>query len=184
MAAGDGKRFGGNKLDAMIDGKSLIAHALSQIPVQEFYKVVVVTQYPEIMEAAKKQGHIVCVNDKPEDGLSYTIKIGMCALTDAAALMFLVADQPLLTRQSVQNALMLYRRYPDKIVVMEHESTRGNPCIFPKVYFQELLSLTDDHGGRSVIEAHEDALLAYTVNDARELRDVDTRESLQAIKAR
>ena len=56
MAAGDARRFGKNKLAAMLSGKTLIRRALEAVPAEEFHAVVVVTQYPEIEALAKEFG--------------------------------------------------------------------------------------------------------------------------------
>ena len=45
MAAGSGSRFGRNKLEAVIDGKTLLRRALEAVPREEFACVTVVTQY-------------------------------------------------------------------------------------------------------------------------------------------
>ena len=45
MAAGSGSRFGRNKLEAVIDGKTLLRRALEAVPRAEFACVTVVTQY-------------------------------------------------------------------------------------------------------------------------------------------
>ena len=52
MAAGNARRFGENKLAAALDGRSLILRALEAVPAEQFEKVVVVTQYPEVMRLA------------------------------------------------------------------------------------------------------------------------------------
>ena len=49
MAAGNARRFGENKLAAQLRGRSLILRALEAVPAEKFDKVVVVTQYPEVM---------------------------------------------------------------------------------------------------------------------------------------
>lgn len=182
MAAGDSKRFGENKLQAELDGKSLICRAMDAVPFNELYRAVLVTQYPVIAEQGKQRGFVICLNDQPALGLSHTVYLGVEALRDADALLFLVADQPLLKRESVVQALRLYRENPHRIIAMGHAQRRGNPCIFPRAYFPELMALTGDHGGRSVIERHEDALLLCELQNERELMDVDTQDALQGIK--
>ncbi len=179
MAAGQSERFGSNKLFEAYKGKSLIERALAVIPAQEFYRVVIVTQYPQIADLAAQAGYVLCLNTQPELGLSHTIALGMEALSDADAILFLVADQPLLKKESVCRALLLFKSHPEHIVAMSHEKRRGNPCVFPKAYFPELLALTGDHGGRSVIEQHEGALLLCEVADEKELLDIDTPEQLR-----
>ena len=93
----------------------------------------------------------------------------------------MVADQPLLRRESVAQEAAFYRAHPDRIVGLGHNGVRGNPCIFPARFYPELLALTGDTGGSRVIRAHEDALLLYEV-DAAQLSDVDTRASLDALR--
>ena len=56
MAAGNASRFRANKLAAEFDGKPLIRHALEAVPKALFSRVVVVTQYPQVMELARDFG--------------------------------------------------------------------------------------------------------------------------------
>lgn len=175
MAAGNSTRFGENKLLYELKGKSIIQYAIEQIPRASFYRVVVVTQYREVESIALKNNFVVCKNDNADLGLSHTIELGINALKEANAILFMVADQPLLKKNSIEDALILYREHPDKIVAMSHEGRRGNPCIFPKGYFDELLALTGDHGGRSVIELHEDDVIYFELADEKELIDIDEK---------
>ena len=183
MAAGSGSRFGINKLEAMFEGKTLAEHALQAIPKEVFYKVVVVTQYPRLMEQAKVLGFAAVENDRPEDGISHTIRLGMDALKDADAIMFLVADQPRLRSQSVKEEIAFFYEHPDNLVAMGHGKRRGNPAIFPKAYFTKLRDLKEDSGGSEVIRRHEDALLLYQLKDELELFDVDSIAELKELKS-
>ena len=49
MAAGNARRFGSNKLDARVKGKTLLRRALEAVPAACFDRVVVVTQYPRAL---------------------------------------------------------------------------------------------------------------------------------------
>ena len=62
MAAGNASRFGSNKLAAKVDGKMLIEHALETVPREEFARVIVVTQYDEVLVLARRFGFTVLVN--------------------------------------------------------------------------------------------------------------------------
>lgn len=181
MAAGNAERFGENKLSAVLGGKTLIERAMEAIPREQFARVLVVTQYDEIMTLAARFGFEALRNEHPERGQSETIRLGTAALQkDCGAICYMVADQPLLERDSVAREMAFYRAHPDRIVGLGHNGVRGNPCIFPARFFPELLALTGDVGGSRVIRAHEEALLLYEV-DARQLSDVDTRASLDAL---
>ena len=184
MAAGNAERFGQNKLSATLDGKTLIERAMEAIPREQFARVLVVTQYAEIIALSKRFGFETLLNPHPERGQSETIRLGTAALeADCSAICYMVADQPLLERESVAREMDLYRMHPDCIVALGHSGVRGNPCVFPARLFPELLALTGDVGGSRVIRAHEDALLLCEV-DARQLSDVDTRASLDALSPR
>ena len=181
MAAGSGSRFGRNKLEAVIDGKTLLRRALEAVPREEFACVTVVTQYDGAAALAEEFGFAVVRNDRPEDGLSRTVRLGTEAMAGCDAIMYQVADQPLLERDTVRREVELFRAHPDRIVGLVHNGVRGNPCIFPRRFFPELMALTGDVGGNVVIRAHPESLLLYETA-AAELRDVDTVEALAAVQ--
>lgn len=179
MAAGNARRFGDNKLAAKVRGKTLIERALDAIPQEGFSRVVVVTQYAEVEALAVERGFTVIWNRHPDWGISHTISLGTEGLQkDCDAICYMVSDQPLLRRESIAGALAFFRENSDHIVGLSHDGKRGNPCIFPRKFYGELIALREDHGGNTVIRAHEDALLLYEV-DKQELTDVDTPQALQ-----
>lgn len=181
MAAGNASRFGSNKLAAKVDGKMLIEHALETVPREEFARVTVVTQYDEVLVLARRFGFTVLVNPFPEWGASHTVRLGTETMADCDAILYQVADQPLLRRESVRAEVEFFRRHPDRIVAMGHGGVRGNPCIFPARFFPELTALEGDHGGSAVIRRHEDALTLFEISPD-ELRDVDTPMALAALR--
>ena len=131
MAAGNASRFGANKLAAQVDGKTLLRRALEAVPPACFAQVVVVTQYPEAAEAARRFSFTPVENQHPDWGISHTISLGLDVLQDCDAALFLVSDQPLLRQASVAELVDLYRRHPSHIVALGHNGVRGNPCLFP-----------------------------------------------------
>ena len=182
MAAGCGSRFGRNKLEAVVRGKTLLRRALEAVPAREFCRVTVVTQYDEAAALASAFGFDVVRNDRPEDGLSRTVHLGTAAMSDCDAILYQVADQPLLRQESIAREIAFFRRHPDRIVGLSHGGVRGNPCIFPRRFFPELLALSGDTGGSAVIRRHPGDVLLYEV-PAAELHDVDTVEALAAADA-
>ena len=183
MAAGNAERFGENKLlCAAGDGRSLIEHALDAIPRECFARVLVVTQYPEITALAKARGFETLQNEHPERGQSETIRLGTRALSDCGAICFMVADQPLLRRETLAREVAFFLPHREHIVALGHNGVRGNPCLFPARFFPELLALEGDVGGGAVIRAHLDALLLFPA-DEREMRDADTKDALAALTA-
>lgn len=182
LAAGSASRFGGNKLTATVEGQALIRRALSAVPAEQLSAVAVVTQYPEILDLAREFSFTPVRNDAPEAGVSRSIALGLAALGDCPGALFLVADQPLLRRESVEALVALWQRQPDGVTALGHGGVRGNPCLFPARLFPELLALRGDRGGSAVIRRHEDVLTLLEV-DPRELQDADTPEALERIRA-
>ena len=181
LAAGRARRFGENKLAAEVEGRSLILRTLEAIPGDLFDAVTVVTQYPEILKLAGRFHFSALHNPHPERGISHTIQLGLTALRDCCGVLFLVSDQPLLSRESVRKLVEFWKSQPDKIAALSHNGVRGNPCLFPARFFPELMALTEDRGGSSVIRRHEEDLILLEVQ-ARELTDVDTPEALTLLK--
>ena len=179
LAAGNARRFGSNKLKAEVDGESLIHRALEAVP--SGLVTVVVSQYPEILALAGEYGFTAVSNDQPGLGLSRSVRLGLEQLLDCDGVLFLVADQPWLKRDSAEALAALWAQNPGKIAAMAHGGIRGNPCIFPARFYPELLELTGDRGGSAVIRRHEDALILLET-DALELADVDTPAALEQVR--
>ena len=149
LAAGNARRFGSNKLQVQVDGESLIRRALETVP--SGLVTVVVSQYPEILSLAGEYGFEAVWNDQPDLGLSRSVRLGLERLTDCGGVLFLVADQPWLKRDSVEVLAALWAQHPAKIAAMAHGGVRGNPCLFPARFYPELLALKGDRGGSAVI---------------------------------
>ena len=181
MAAGNASRFGENKLTASFAGKSLFSLALAAIPADTFARVTVVSQYPALLREAEQAGFHAIRNDRPDDGISRTIRLGTEAMADCAGILYMVADQPLLRQETVLRIVQDWRQHPGCIVGAAHNGHRGNPCLFPARFFPELCALEGDRGGSSVIRRHEDALRLVEAAEP-ELSDCDTKQALEILK--
>lgn len=181
MAAGNARRFGDNKLTVQLQGRSLIQRAMEAVPTEAFARVIVVTQYPEIMRLAEEFHFAAIHNSHPELGISHTLQLGLTGLRDCDGVLFSVADQPLLRRETVAKLAKLWQSQPEKIAALGCNGTRGNPCIFPARFFSELMALEGDRGGSAIIRAHEEALILLETAE-EELYDVDTAAALELLK--
>ena len=181
MAAGNAQRFGSNKLLAVINGKPMIQRAFDAIPSSLFDTVTVVTQYEEIAALAAARGYDAVINRHPDWGISHTIQLGLEGMGNMDAVMFLVSDQPLLQRESVEALLTFYLQQPEKISALAHDGVRGNPCVFPAPFFPALLALQGDVGGGTVIKDYPDALRLMEV-PLSQLQDIDTVQQLDILR--
>lgn len=174
MAAGASSRFGECKLIKKFASRPMFEYALDALPCDKLCAVAVVSGRAEILAAAEARGFIPVLNDRPEDGPPRTIRLGMEAVSDADGIMFMVADQPLLRRESVAGELDFFAKNANSIVAMGHGARRGNPVIFPQEFFDELKALRGERGGGAVMAAHRERIMLYQLENGVELMDIDT----------
>jgi molybdenum cofactor cytidylyltransferase len=182
LAAGAGERFGGNKLTASLSGSPLVDYIFDSLPAGLFRRVVAVTANESIIDSAKRRGFEVAFNDRPDLGVSRSIRLGLEPMADTDACMFCVADQPLLKRETLAGMLNAYET--GTILMVSHNGQSGNPVIYPSSLYGELMSLSGEESGKTVACRYEDLRRTYHIPDAYQLMDIDTRNDLKAVEAR
>ncbi len=180
MAAGRGTRFGSNKLLTQVEGKPLFRHAFDRLRSYrdahpQTCQVIVVSAYQEILSAAEAAGFTAIYNDRPQEGISVTIRLGMAALqgkNQAEAAVFFTADQPFMHEETLAAFLEKARASERGLVTAASEGKLGNPVAFDRKYYPELLQLQGDRGGKAVLHRHPGDLELFEVA-AAELLDID-----------
>lgn len=182
LAAGLGTRFGGNKLLSEINGRALYTHVLDEMAgIFGYDGICFVTSHDEIAEAVRKTGAQVVINPRPEDGISSSMKLGLAAGMHSGSCLFAVADQPMISRESIERLIDGYRG-SDKMMasMINSESDFANPCIFASCYYDELMDIEGDKGGKSVIKRHPDDVYRCRAMSEIELADIDTGDDLKS----
>lgn len=182
MAAGNAQRFGENKLSAHFHGATLIERTLNAIPPELFFAVTVVTQYEQIEQLAAVHGFAAIHNAQPELGVGHTIRLGTEAMSACDGILYLVADQPMLSMNSIRQIVEAWKKTPQQIVGASHGGKHGNPNLFPARFFPALMALEGDRGGNRVIMANPDAFVPVEL-PALELADCDTPQALADLTA-
>lgn len=177
LAAGNSRRFGENKLFYLINGKPLYQYGLDEllqlVTEDSQYELIVVTQYFEIITKYPDLNYIY--SSLCEKGISYSIKAGleMIDTNQPHNIMFVVADQPRINHQTIAKMVKTFNQSNYSIASMSYQGKFGNPTIFKDCYRQELLNLSDDFGGRVIINNHLDDCLLFEVEQGDELNDID-----------
>ena len=178
LASGAGRRFGGNKLLAQVDGVPLIRRAMAAVPPVLFARAAVCSPYPQILALAEAGGYLALRNGRAQEGISASVRLGLAAMEDLDGVLFAVCDQPFLTTESIKRLLNAFKESKNAICALSWQGRRGNPAVFPADLFPELAALTGDVGGGAVIRAHPERLVLVEGPHPRELLDVDTPEGL------
>ncbi|MBO1871414.1 nucleotidyltransferase family protein [Lachnoanaerobaculum sp. Marseille-Q4761] len=181
LAAGEGKRFGGDKLLADIKGIKLYQY-MEKIYNQayDFDNKIIVSKDGEILEYYKGRGFTSIYNDKPELGKSRSIKLAVEELKkieNSGSALFGVCDQPLLRSDTISKIIDEFQKSNKTISSVRCGNRLGNPCIFSNKYFDELLRLGEDEGGKKLIKAHICEVLFVDIENEDELMDIDTKDA-------
>ncbi len=181
LAAGGSVRFGENKLCAVVSGKKLYGHTLNRMCAFQAYPVFFVTGYDEIIQAAQERGFYTVVNREPWKGISYSIRKGIEACLKCypqiEGILFSVCDQPnvhISTIQQILNEAALHRGH---IICAAHEGEMGNPVLWDKEFFPDLMGLTGDKGGKEIITRFRDRC-RLVETQPEELKDIDLRTDI------
>lgn len=185
LAAGSSVRFHGDKLLAEFEGKRLYKYLFDTL-YGYGYPVTVVTGYDEIEEDAREHGWYTVRNERPEEGISRSIRLGISCLLEKenglAGIIFCVCDQPFLSMNSLERMIQAFWRTKKGIVCMQSHGVPGNPNLFSQRYWNELTELTGDQGGRVVIRRNPEDLCLTAAYGEWELEDIDRREDLLKMK--
>ena len=183
MASGYSKRYGSNKLLELFLDKPLFTYAVDLVASCEAEMKIIATRYEPIVRYVKEKApalHIIW-NAYPERGISESIHLGIQYLKQSkdyekyAGCCFMVCDQPLLQKQSLNKLLESFYRNPEGIHMCVTKKREGNPVIFPKTLFEELMALEGDKGGKQIIKKHLEMVYKVYVTE-QELSDMDYKE--------
>ncbi len=113
-------------------------------------------------------------------GQSTSVRAGVEALPpEVGAAVFLLADMPLVTPTLVQALVDVHARTLAPIVAPMVDQRRGNPVLFDRSTFADLLALQGDVGGRFLLQKHR--VLGLPWFDETTQLDVDTPEDYQRV---
>lgn len=183
LAAGTGSRFGENKLLAKLDGKPLYQYTLDRMKAFGAYPQMIVTGNEEIKAKAKEQGMEVVSNKQPELGISHSIKLGIDACIQKypqiEGILFSVCDQPNLECTTIQRILNTASLHKRQIIRAADGEQSGNPVLWDREFFPELMKLQGDHGGRTLMKQMPEKIRNVGVLP-EELKDIDFKSDLEA----
>lgn len=184
LAAGKGARFGADKLSCLIHEKKVYQYMLEKAAAFTGAEKIVVTGNDRMIEDAERLGISAVVNREPDRGISRSLKLGLKKMLemkpDVEGVLFCVCDQPGLhvsTIQKIWNRAAVKR---EKIICAGHEGRPGNPVLWNRKYFPELMALEGDVGGRAVMARHSEEIEIVEAGP-EELRDIDHREDMEEI---
>ena len=188
LAAGRSTRMGGpNKLLAEIGGRPLVRIAVEEALASHAKPVIVVTGHQrDKVEAALKGLDLQIVhNPNFADGLSTSVKTGLAAVPQSAdGAIVCLGDMPQVRAGLIDKLLDAFDPERGALVVIPViGGKRGNPVVWSRRFFKELMAIEGDVGARNMIARYAEAVAEVPLADTAALVDVDTPEALAEVKA-
>jgi molybdenum cofactor cytidylyltransferase len=119
------------------------------------------------------------------EGLGSSLKAGIAAVPeDADGAVVCLGDMPQVDHELIDKLIAAFD--PERgalVVVPVIDGRRGNPVVWSRRFFHDLMSITGDIGARHLIGSYAEAVVEVPVAGAAALTDVDTPDALSALKA-
>jgi CTP:molybdopterin cytidylyltransferase MocA len=183
LAAGAGRRFGGGKLLAQLDGRPLLQHVLDLAAALSLRPTIVVLgSDADALEAACRWREEQRIrNENAQQGISSSLRLGLEHLADSEAerALVLLADQPMLTAGQARAVLDVAGDELRPIVVPRYRGTPGNPVLLERGAWRLAADIRGDRGMSQLIERRPDLVRYVEVPGTNP--DIDTPDELGRI---
>ncbi len=194
LAAGAGNRFGGGKMRARLDGRSLVAHVLAAARAAGLGRVVLVLGRDAVevraallaADPAALASALVAVNGAPERGIAASLRLGLAAAGAGPrpdGILVLLGDQPRVRPGVIASLLdaSASARSGALAVVPEYaDDGAPNPVLLLPAAWPLVADLDEDRGLGPLLAAHPERVVRVPVAGANP--DVDTPSDLAALE--
>ena len=188
LAAGSASRMGQVKQLLPLGSRPMLWHVAQAACQSQLDEVHLIT-------GASAEPIAVAVNDLPlriihnpdwQQGQAGSIQTALRSLpSNCDAVLFLLADQPLITSRLINELISHWQRCGKSIVRPCHSNKPGNPVLFSLAVWREALAnLSGDHGARQLIVDHPEAIGYLPVASDEIFLDVDTIEDYAKMQQR
>jgi molybdenum cofactor cytidylyltransferase len=175
LAAGEGRRFGGTKQLAELDGRPLLEHALAAVTGISPRVVVLGHAAGEIRERVDLQGAEPVVCADWAEGQSASLRCGLAALDGTAdAVLVVLGDQPGITPAAVD--AVASADGDEDAVRATYDGVPSHPVLLRARLLVRAGELRGDSGFRDLLSSAR--VRAVEVGHLADATDIDTREEL------
>jgi molybdenum cofactor cytidylyltransferase len=174
LAAGEGRRFGGTKQLAELDGRPLLEHALAAVTGIAPRVVVLGHAAAEIRAAVDLQGAEPVLCERWHEGQSASLRRGLEALAGADEVLVVLGDQPGITAAAV--AAVAGAGGDEDAVRATYDGVPSHPVLLRRALLDRAGELRGDSGFRDLLDGAR--VRAVEVGHLADPADIDTQEEL------
>ncbi len=182
LAAGQGRRFGADKLrQPLADGTPVAVAAARALKAACPDCIAVLRPEQDALAALiEAEGLTVIRCAAARDGMGHSLAAGVAASPDADGWLVALADMPRI-RVDTHLAVVGAIAGGAALAATIFAGLRGHPVGFAARWRDALVALEGDEGARSIIRRNADLLHAIETDDPGVLQDVDTPADLAAL---
>jgi CTP:molybdopterin cytidylyltransferase MocA len=173
LAAGEGRRFGGTKQLAVLDGRPLLEHVLVAVTGLSPRVVVLGHAADEILAAVDLHGARPVMCPDFADGQAASLKCGLAAL-DTDAVLVVLGDQPGITPAALD--AMIAAAGDEDAVRATYGGVASHPVLLRRPLLERAGELRGDVGFRDLLR--DARVREVEVGHLADPADIDTREEL------
>jgi nicotine blue oxidoreductase len=182
LAAGAGRRFGGPKALAELDGELLVDRAARLLSDGGCDEVVVVlgASADVVAARARLQGAYLLITQEWERGQGASLRAGLdhAAQTDADAVIVALVDQPWVGAEAVRR-LRQAGESGASAAVATYDGQPRNPVLLARSIWQAVCtSAVGEVGARAWLRANPEQVVPVACDGTGDPRDVDVPEDL------
>ena len=186
LAAGEGRRFGGIKQLADINGETMV-HRAARTAIASGAKLIAVTgAHAEQVSLALSHLPLHILHHAGwADGMGSSLAAGIHYVVDhfpqVTGALLCLADQPLLETSCYTRMLERHRQAPERILATAQNGVAGPPALFPKHCFAELMQWSGDRGAQALLRRKAERVELFEWPD---MIDIDNPDDLALARSR
>jgi molybdenum cofactor cytidylyltransferase len=185
LAAGGSSRLGQPKQLLSLHGKTLVRSVIDAAREAGCSAIVVVIgNNGEKLHRELANANVIEVrNANWHRGIGSSIRSGVRALRDHApdveATFLLACDQPAVNARLIEDMIATHVTTKKDIVASSYADTVGVPALFDRSLFEDLLSLGDEAGAKSIILENHQRVAEFAFPEG--MIDIDTWEDWEKL---
>jgi molybdenum cofactor cytidylyltransferase len=180
--------MGSNKMLEEIDGRPMVARTAQRLLSSHARPIIAVlgNQAADVHAALGKLPVERVENPDYADGLSTSLKRGVAALpADIDGVVVCLGDMPLIAGRDLDRLIAAFNPLEGRaIIVPTRRGRRGNPVLWSRQFFPEMMALSGDSGARKLIDEHADLIAELEMDSDSVLIDIDTQDALAELRER
>ena len=181
LAAGASKRMGKPKQLLKWGEGTLICHSIkiaSEVNPKNIY-IVLGAHFEFIKNNIETSNVTILNNIHWEKGLGTSIACAVEHLQNSKSnvdgVLITLCDQPLITSDFLKLLVSKFQSGKNQIIATSYGNEKpGVPALFDKIYFNELMALSDDQGAKAILKKYENQVVSVLPPEKNV--DLDTKE--------